>query len=241
MAQLFISDLHLHESRPDLTKAFMDFLANQAVDAEKLYILGDFFDVWLGDDHDTAFTRQIIDALAAFPVPIFLMHGNRDFLLGDRFCRATGAQLLDDPGIVDLYGRPALLMHGDSLCTRDEEYMAVRQVLRDEKFRQEFLQKPIEEREAFAAGVRDKSKAHTRETAADIMDVTPSEVVRVMDEYAVDLLIHGHTHRPDVHRVTLEGGAGGTRVVLGDWDTRGWVLRVTADDMQLNAFPITAA
>lgn len=238
MMQLFISDLHLHESRPDLTDAFLHFVESDAAHAEKLYILGDFFDVWLGDDHDTSFNRRIITALAKLPARKFLMHGNRDFLLGQDFCRAAGAELLTDPCVIDLYGRPALLMHGDSLCTRDEEYMAVRQVLRDEEFQREFLQKPIEERAAFAENARDKSKDHTRETAEDIMDVTPSEVVKALDHHQVDLLIHGHTHRPDVHEVSRGNGKIGTRIVLGDWDTHGWVLRVTPENMELEDFRI---
>lgn len=238
MTQLFISDLHLHESRPDLTEAFLHFIESDAVHAETLYILGDFFDVWLGDDHETPFNSRIITALAQLPARKFLMHGNRDFLLGDDFCLATGAALLTDPTVIDLYGRPALLMHGDSLCTRDEEYMAVRQVLRDETFQQEFLQKPIEERAAFAAEARDKSREHTRETAEDIMDVTPSEVIKALDHHGVDLLIHGHTHRPDVHDISRGNGESATRIVLGDWDTQGWVLRVTPEQMELENFSI---
>ncbi|MEX2488236.1 MAG: UDP-2,3-diacylglucosamine diphosphatase [Pseudomonadales bacterium] len=238
MTQLFISDLHLHESRPDLTHAFLHFLEHDAVQAETLYILGDFFDVWLGDDHDTRFNRQVMDALANLSVKKFLMHGNRDFLIGEEFCRATGAELLDDPCVVDLYGRPALLMHGDSLCTRDEEYMAVRQVLRDGNFQREFLQKSIDERAAFATDARGKSKEHTRDTADDIMDVTPSEVAKTMQHHQVDLLIHGHTHRPDVHKISLGDGTPATRIVLGDWDSRGWVLRVSPHELALEDFRI---
>lgn len=238
MTRLFISDLHLNESRPDLTDAFLVFLEKEAAYADQFYILGDFFDVWLGDDHDTPFTRRIIEALKAVPAEKFFMHGNRDFLVGPDFCNATGMNALPDPTVVDLYGRKTLLMHGDTLCTRDETYMAVRAVLRDEEFQKEFLQKPVEERAAFARDARDQSKAHTRETAADIMDVTPSEVVRVMESHGVDLLIHGHTHRPDVHSLQLHDDRPATRIVLGDWDESGWLLRVAPDGMNLESFPI---
>ena len=239
MSQLLISDLHLDPSRGHITEAFTHFLREKANDADALFILGDFFEVWLGDDHDTAFNREVIEALAALQIPGFLMHGNRDFLLGNAFCEATGMTLLPDPSVVDLAGRQVLLMHGDSLCTRDQEYMAVRQMLRDPAFQADFLAKSLPEREAFARGARAESQAHTRETAMDIMDVTPEEVVRVMADHGVDLLIHGHTHRPDVHEIDVDGRPA-RRMVLGDWDQLGWYIEADNGEFALRSFEIAS-
>jgi len=237
LKRLFISDLHLMESRPDVTAAFFRFLGEHAVDADELYILGDFFELWLGDDHETDFNRSIIDALGQLETPRFLMHGNRDFLMGDDFARAAGATLLPDPTVIDAGGKPVLLMHGDSMCTRDEAYMQARKMLRDPAFQQDFLSKSIAERAALAQGARNQSREHTRETADDIMDVTPAEVVREMEAHGVDLLIHGHTHRPYVHEFTL-GGRPARRIVLGDWDDKGWYLVLDDAGFELKSFRI---
>ncbi|HAK53376.1 MAG TPA: UDP-2,3-diacylglucosamine diphosphatase [Gammaproteobacteria bacterium] len=236
MSYIFISDLHLDETRPDITQAFLHFLENTAVNAERLYILGDFFEVWLGDDDNSPFNQSIISALASLPMPRFIMHGNRDFLIGQRFCEQTGFELLTDPTRLTFFDRPVLLMHGDSLCTRDEEYMKVRAMARYPDFKAELLSKSLEERAAIAASARTQSKDHTRETAMDIMDVTPSEVVKVMREQEVPLLIHGHTHRPQVHEVPE---ARGQRVVLGDWNTKGWYLEMDKSGFSLQSFPIS--
>ena len=238
MSQLLISDLHLEERREDLSGAFFAFLENRASTAEALYILGDFFEVWLGDDHETHFNREIIAELAALDIPKYLMHGNRDFLLGDDFCRAAGMILLPDPSVVEIYGRPVLLMHGDSLCTMDQQYMAVRKLLRDPAFQADFLSKSIEERDALARGARQQSQEHTRESPSDIMDVTPTEVGRVMSEHGVDLMIHGHTHRPAVHELDVDGRPS-QRIVLGDWDRLGWYLEMDGDDFKLESFEIS--
>lgn len=237
MSQLLISDLHLESPRADLTEAFSKFLQNRARKADALYILGDFFEVWLGDDHDTPFNREIVAELSKLEIPKFLMHGNRDFLMGDAFCHAAGMTLLPDPSVVELGGKRVLLMHGDSLCTADEEYMTVRSMLRDPAFQADFLSKSIKERDAFARGARQQSKAHTREAASDIMDVTPSEVVRVMSEHGVDLMIHGHTHRPKVHELEVNGKPA-RRIVLGDWGKLGWYLEVDDDSFDLCSFEI---
>ncbi len=237
MSYLFISDLHLDEGRRDITDSFLGFLADVVPSAEKLYILGDLFEVWLGDDHDTAFNNEIIAALAEVSVPKYIMHGNRDFLLGDAFCRQTGFELLPDPTVIQVAGQPVLLMHGDSLCTRDEEYMAVRKMLRNEDVQKDILSKSLEERAAMASGARNQSKEHNRETAADIMDVTPLEVERIMSENEVDLLVHGHTHRPAVHELQLSGTPA-RRIVLGDWDRLGWYLRLDGETEDLVSFEI---
>lgn len=234
MSHLFISDLHLDESRRDITDAYLHFLNDKAADAESLYILGDFFEVWLGDDHDTPFNRQVIDSLASLKIPTYVMHGNRDFLLGQDFCDAAGVELLPDPTTVTLYNRTFLLMHGDSLCTRDVEYMKAREMLRNPAVQQDLLGKSLPERAAIAEGARADSKKHTRETADDIMDVTPEEVTKFMQSFGVSKLIHGHTHRPYVHRIET-----GERIVLGDWDTKGWYLEVNAEGENLRAFDIS--
>lgn len=243
MSDIFISDLHLDENRPELTAGFLKFLSSGLQDASTLYILGDFFEVWLGDDHDTPFNQSIIQALRAVDLPIYIMHGNRDFLLGQTFCEAIGATLLADPSIIELDGKPVLLMHGDSLCTTDTEYMKVRAVLRNADFQQDFLTKSIPERQAFADQARGASRAHTQDTAADIMDVTPAEVIRAMQEAGVETLIHGHTHRPAEHIVRLNHDLGsdqtGKRLVLGDWGSHGWMIRAAEGELQLTSFPIS--
>lgn len=242
MTQMFISDLHLDESRPDTTNGFFDFMVEQAVLADTLYVLGDLFEVWLGDDHQSAFNNSVIEAFAVYTGELYFMHGNRDFLLGQAFCKATGGTLLPDPVVIDCHGRPALLMHGDSLCTDDVEYMAARKQLRDPAFQADLLSKSLLERAAFAASARKKSQQHNRETAMDIMDVNQQEVTRNMAEHGVDLLIHGHTHRPHIHNLGLEMSTsqarGGQRIVLGNWDQNGWVLQYDSDGYELKTFPL---
>ncbi len=235
MRQIFISDLHLDEARPDVTREFYSFLDTRCRDADQLYILGDFFEVWLGDDDCRAFNEQILSRLAACPAEKYIMHGNRDFLIGEVFCQKTKTTLLTDPTTVQLASGPALLMHGDSLCTRDTQYMKLRKNLRSLAFQEPFLEKSLAERATLAKQLRGESRAHTRETAADIMDVTPSEVVKVMSDTGVDILIHGHTHRPAVHKVRLEDRTG-HRYVLGDWHTSTRYLEVTDTQMALQVF-----
>jgi len=237
MSTLFISDLHLEDSRPDLSGAFTQFLETTAKGADALYILGDFFEVWLGDDHHTPFNQMIIDALSSYPAPLFIMHGNRDFLLGEAFCREIGATLLSDPTVINLAGENVLLMHGDSLCTQDLEYMQVRKMLRSEAFQNDFLSKRLDERNAFANAARNQSKEHTRESADDIMDVTLAEVEMIMKAHQVQTLVHGHTHRPAVHDLSLDGTPS-KRIVLGDWDTHGWYLESSENGLELHSFSI---
>jgi len=240
MTKLFISDLHLDRNRPDITRGFLDFMTIRAKDAEELYVLGDLFEVWLGDDDKSEFNQSVIDAFASYTGKLYFMHGNRDFLLGDEFCQSAGGQLLKDPTTIDCYGQPVLLMHGDSLCTDDSEYMQVRSKLRNAEFQQVLLGKTLAERAEIARGARRESVAHTRESASDIMDVNALEVMRIMQEYDVDLLIHGHTHRPKVHEIenTKNGLSHLTRIVLGDWDKLGWVLEVSPAARLLQSFPL---
>ena len=238
MSYLFISDLHLDESRSDITEGLKWFLKEHVPSAEKLFILGDLFEVWLGDDHETPFNSEVIRVLSEVEIPKYIMHGNRDFLLGQAFCDMTGLKLLPDPTIINFAGEPILLMHGDSLCTRDEEYIKVRQHLRRADVQIELLDKTLEDRAAIARSARKQSKDHTRETAADIMDVTKKEVENVMAESGVRLLIHGHTHRPAVHDLAL-GNSPSQRIVLGDWDKLGWYLRLEGKKRDLVSFEIS--
>lgn len=233
---LLISDLHLHEERPDITGAFLAFLAQHAKHAQALYILGDFFEVWIGDDAITPFQRSIAQALsdiAATGTRIYLMHGNRDFLIGEDFCELAGCQLLKDPSIVHLAGEPVLLMHGDSLCTSDRSYIRLRRVLRNPLILFVLRNLPLRTRQRLAGDLRQKSKSSTRMKASDITDVNPAEVDRVMAQHKVHTLIHGHTHRPAVHELADHK----QRIVLGDWDTQGWFIKATANTLRLQALP----
>jgi len=237
---LFISDLHLSEERPAITRAFFDFLERALPGADALYILGDFFDVWLGDDDDAPLSRQVIEKLAEITsagTPVYVMHGNRDFLLGDAFAADSGATLLADPTVIDLYGEKVLLMHGDSLCTDDEAYMAFRQQARSPHFQKDLLSRSLAERREIAAGLRQQSQAMNSLKAEDIMDVNPSEVIQCLNRHGVERLIHGHTHRPARHPVEL-GRNTGERIVLGDWHTHGWCLKVNKQTYDLDSFQI---
>lgn len=239
---LLISDLHLEEGRPDITRAFLDLLRGRARSAEALYILGDFFEVWIGDDAMSPFQASICQALRELSdsgTRIFLMHGNRDFMIGKRFCKAAGCTLLTDPSVVELNGEPVLLMHGDSLCTRDEGYIRMRRYLRNPVTLWILRHLPLRTRHKLARKLRNESRAQTRMKANDIVDVTPDEVPRVMQAFGVRTLVHGHTHRPAIHKLQL-GDHAGRRIVLGDWDRQGWALQVDEHGFSLAAFDLAA-
>jgi UDP-2,3-diacylglucosamine hydrolase len=241
MATLFISDLHLHESRPQITRAFFHFLHTQAKNAEKLYILGDFFDAWIGDDDDSPLNVEVAHELKKLNdsgTQIFLMHGNRDFLLGERFAQQAGAKTIAEYSKVDLYGQPTLLLHGDSLCTDDTEYMAFRQQVRSPLWQQQILAQPLAARRLLAAQLREKSQAMNSLKAEDIMDVNQAEVIRVMQDADVKRLIHGHTHRPARHALTINGETA-ERIVLGDWHDKGWAIYVDENKTELISWPLS--
>lgn len=232
---LFISDLHLDAARPAVTRAFAAFLLKHNC-CDALYILGDLFESWIGDDDDAALAQELRTLLQRFSAngpELYIMQGNRDFLLGDAFCTATGARLLPDPSVIDLYGTPTLLMHGDSLCTADHEYQRFRQQARDPQWQHEILQQPLHQRRELASQLRGMSKSANSNKAADIMDVTPGEVEDSLRHYAVRQMIHGHTHRPAYHEHTA-----GTRWVLGDWNLMGWMIEATQERLKLNHFDI---
>lgn len=232
MSTLFISDLHLHETRPQITRAFFQFLHTQAVSAEKIYILGDFFDAWIGDDDDAPLNIEVateLKKLSDLGTQIFFMHGNRDFLLGEKFAAQAGAKLIPEGTAIDLYGQPTLLLHGDDLCTGDKEYIAFRQQVRSPQWQAHVLAQPLAARRALAAQLREKSQAMNSLKAEDIMDVTEADVVRVMERATVKRLIHGHTHRPARHSLTIAGETA-ERIVLGDWHDKAWAI--VADEHQ---------
>ena len=236
---LFISDLHLDAGRPATTRQFIDFIEREGLAAERLFILGDLFEAWIGDDDDDPNLVPIVDALArlhAAGVPCAVMHGNRDFLLGEKFCAATGCRLLGDFEKLSLYGREVLLTHGDLLCTDDTRYMSLRATLRDPKWQQEFLAKPVAERRQIAADLRRMSASEIAAKPEDIMDVNQTTVAQTMRNFGVELLLHGHTHRPAVHRFTLDG-RDAARIVLGAWYDTGSVVRWDASGFRLEALP----
>lgn len=236
MSTLFISDLHLGVHNLPVVEGFCHWLKLQQ-SAQKLYILGDFFDAWIGDDEDHPLIERVCDALKQYSAttPTFLMKGNRDFLIGADFSRKTGVTLLDDIEIIDLYGEPTLLMHGDTLCTGDKEYMQFRAMVRDPQWQHQILSLPLGQRRQMAAELRAKSRSMNALKAEDILDVEPAEVIRVMNEYKVARLIHGHTHRPAVHDVKLNKGKG-QRWVLGDWQSTGWRIDADETGMELVEF-----
>jgi UDP-2,3-diacylglucosamine hydrolase len=228
MAVFFISDLHLCTSRSDINQVFFDFLRGPAREAESLYVLGDLFEYWAGDDDlGEPFNRSIASALAEYsqsgPLLRF-MHGNRDFLLGAEFARACGGRLIDDPHTLDLVGTPTLLMHGDTLCTDDLDYQKFRVQVRNPNWQKGFLALPLEQRKKQIEAVRQTSESEKTRKAPEIMDVNPRAVEATLREHGYPRLIHGHTHRParHVHRVD---GRSCERWVLADWYRAGSYLR----------------
>lgn len=229
---LFISDLHLCDSRPHITTAFIEFLEHTAVKAQALYILGDLFEYWAGDDTiEVGAQRASIDALRRLSknVPVFFMAGNRDFLIGDGFSKATGITIMPDPSLITLYGKPVLLSHGDALCTDDTAYQAFRTEVRSQTWQNQFLSQPLETRIAFIEQLRAKSEQEKSTKSMQIMDVNAAAVEHLLSQYDYPpLFIHGHTHRPNTHVYHLAGHVC-ERWVLGDWYEQGSYLMLTTD------------
>jgi UDP-2,3-diacylglucosamine hydrolase len=230
----FISDLHLSADRQDISECLFRFLKNEAVDADALYILGDLFEVWIGDDDISPFSESVASALKALStaVPVFFIHGNRDFAIRQAFAERAGMTILPEQYVIDLYGRPALLMHGDELCTRDIEYQKFRKKSRSWWWPRLMLMLPLKTRQKIAKNGRETSKNNQKQLTADIMDVTQSEVELAMQRHHVDLLIHGHTHRPAVHKFSLDDKKM-TRIVLGDWYDQGSILIASPENLAL--------
>ncbi len=219
MPTFFISDLHLDESRPEIVDVFERFLTGEARDADALYILGDLFESWIGDDDNSPLADRVARALRALRdsgVPIYFMRGNRDFVLGTTYADRAGMKILDDPTVIDLHGKPALLMHGDTLCTDDVDYQKFRRLMHNRLFQRIALAMPLSWRRAFAQRLRGQSQKRVSAKREEIMDVNQTAVEAAMRTHRVNLLIHGHTHRPATHRFDMDGQTA-ERIVLGDW------------------------
>lgn len=236
----FIADLHLTESRPDITDCFLSFLAQDATSAEVLYILGDLFETWVGDDDDSPYLETIAQALTKLSetgTKIYFIHGNRDFLLGNRFAKKANMTLLPEIDTIDLYEQRVVIMHGDTLCTRDVDYQAFRKKSRSWWWQAIIKSLPLFVRKKIAANYRKKSAAATSIKTQEIMDVTESEVVKCLEHFQSQLLIHGHTHRPAIHDL-IANNAKAQRIVLGDWYEQGAWLKVTPSSIELLNKPL---
>ncbi|MEO7728554.1 MAG: UDP-2,3-diacylglucosamine diphosphatase [Burkholderiales bacterium] len=230
MHSIFVSDLHLCPSRPAINQTFFDFIRGPAALAEALYILGDLFEYWAGDDDDDPFNASVLAALRVLSnsgIALYLMHGNRDFLIGERFAAACSAKILPDPTLIDLYGMRTLLMHGDTLCTEDTGYQEFRTKVRNSQYQKQFLARPLDARKAIIAGLRAENVEKKQSKSEAIMDVTPATVESVLREYVYPRMIHGHTHRPAQHRHIVDGHEC-ERWVLADWYARGSYLKCDA-------------
>ena len=239
MTTLFISDLHLEAGQPEIGEQFLNFLGGEAREAEALYILGDLFDVWLGDDDPNPYYAEMKTALRELVdagVPVSFMHGNRDFMIGEIFANETGVSILAEPVVVNLYGQDVLLCHGDALCTDDVHYQQVRAMTRNPEWQAMMSAKSIEERIAFATQARQESIARGESMNDEIMDVNQDAVVTLLNEHDVDTMLHGHTHRPAVHEIDL-GDRKATRIVLGDWYQQGSVVRWDENGPHLETMP----
>lgn len=233
----FISDLHLSADREDINQCLFEFLREQAPHADALYVLGDLFEVWIGDDDKNIFTSNIAAAfntLKKSGVPVYFIHGNRDFLIREQFAKQAGFKILPEQVVIDLYGEPTLIMHGDELCTMDIEYQAFRKKARSWWWPRIMLSLPLSTRRKLASKGRATSKQKQSKLSAEIMDVTSQEVITCMEKHAVKKLIHGHTHRPAIHSLEIHGQAA-QRIVLGDWYDQGSVLTVSKTGSELKS------
>jgi UDP-2,3-diacylglucosamine hydrolase len=237
----FIADLHLSNSRPDITACFLAFLKNSAIDAEKLYILGDLFESWIGDDDNSPWLLELYSAfnrLAESGTQLFFIHGNRDFLIGNKFAKLTNITLLPEVSLISLYDKLALIMHGDTLCTRDLAYQKFRNKSRTWWWQAMIKSLPLWLRKKIARNYRKQSASATAMKSQEIMDVTPSEVINCLQQHKCKLLIHGHTHRPKIHKLTINKQTA-KRIVLGDWYSQGSWLKVTPNSIELISQPLT--
>ena len=226
---LFISDLHLSAERPDIIQLFLRFLDEKQATTDSLYILGDFVEYWLGDDDEAKGLEPVISRLKTFSdngPSIYLMHGNRDFLMGEHFASRCGCQLINDPVKIKLHQQDILLMHGDTLCTDDTEYQMFRSMVRNSEWQKDFLSRPLQERRQMAQAMREKSRHETQQKAEEIMDVNQHAVEQSFIDYDIKMIIHGHTHRPGIHQLEINGSPA-TRIVLGDWYKKGSYLEFT--------------
>jgi UDP-2,3-diacylglucosamine hydrolase len=224
---LFISDLHLEADRPDIADQFLKFLETEALHADALYILGDLFESWVGDDDPNehyAWIKQGLRKLTKKNIPVYFMHGNRDFMIGNDFATETAISILPDPHVTNIHGQDVLLSHGDAYCTDDLEYQAVRKMTRDPQWQSVMLAKPLSERLAFAEQARAASVAHGKSIQPEISDVNAAAIETAFRQAGVNMMLHGHTHRPAIHELQVDGHAV-KRIVLGDWYEHGSVVR----------------
>ena len=236
MSALFVSDLHIDESRPHVLAGLQRLIETNAENVDALYILGDLVEVWVGDDDDGATARALRDTLAAAAerCAVHVMHGNRDFLIGERFAAETGTTLLDDPTVVEIDGASVLLAHGDAYCTGDTEYQRMRALFRSREWQAGVLADTLQGRRALAASLRTKSIAANENKAQNIMDVDAAAIDAAMRNAQAALMVHGHTHRPGIHRLA----DGRSRIVLGDWNRCGWKLLLRDGDAALSCFSL---
>lgn len=228
---LFISDLHLSPERPFIIELFNQFVNERAIHSDALYILGDFFEYWIGDDDPaTEFTSifSAFEALKQHQVPVYFMHGNRDFLVGNDFEKKTHCQIINDPSIIEINNHKIILLHGDSLCTKDIQYQNFKTLVRSDSWQHEFTSKTLLERKKIVEGLRQTSKEETSSKDENIMDAEQDAVDELMLEKQVQFMIHGHTHRPKTHYAMLNGTKT-TRIVLGDWYDHGSVLSIKTE------------
>ena len=239
MATLFISDLHLEPGRPEIGEQFLSFLEGPAREADALYILGDVFEAWIGDDDPSPYYAQMKTAIRAVTdsgVPVYFMHGNRDFMIGGAFAAEAGVTLLNDPHPLELHGESVLLSHGDALCTDDIEYQKVRAMTRNPDWQAMMMAKSVEERIAFAKQAREQSLARNESMTEEIADVNQAAVEQTIQESGVDVLLHGHTHRPAVHPFHVDERPV-HRIVLGDWYDQGSMVIWDEDGPRLEELP----
>ncbi|MCO7248402.1 UDP-2,3-diacylglucosamine diphosphatase [Pseudoalteromonas sp. Ps84H-4] len=238
----FIADLHLTENRPDITAAFFDFLDSKIInnDVDALYILGDFFEVWVGDDYQTDLSVSVATRLSQVSesgTKVFFIHGNRDFIMREGYAKSASMTLLPEQVVIDLYGTPTVILHGDEMCTQDVEYQKFRKKSRGWWWPKLMLAMPLWYRKKIARNAREKSKQSQAGKALEILDVTEDAVLAMFKKHQVKNMIHGHTHRPNVHYYNVNGETH-TRTVLGDWYEQGSYLRVTPDKQELIYTPL---
>ena len=233
---LFIADLHLCQEEPAITAGFLHFLANQALTCSELYILGDLFEAWIGDDDPSPLHQQVAQAIAALPIPVYFIHGNRDFLVGERFARQAGMQRLPEEVVLERFGQRLVIMHGDTLCTDDVGYLAFRKKVHTPWIQWLFLHLPLSLRLTIARKMRQGSQQANQHKAMAVMDVNQQAVIEVLQRHQATLLVHGHTHQPAIHSVP-EVSSSAQRAVLGAWHHEGWMIEWSEQGLSLSHFP----
>ncbi|MBT0724720.1 UDP-2,3-diacylglucosamine diphosphatase [Rosenbergiella sp. S61] len=233
---LFIADLHLCQEEPAITAGFLHFLSEQALDCSELYILGDLFEAWIGDDDPAPLHQQIAQAIAALPIPVYFIHGNRDFLVGEQFAHQAGMQRLPEEVVLERFGQRLVIMHGDTLCTDDVGYLKFRKKVHTPWIQWLFLRLPLALRLGIAAKMRQSSQHANQHKTMAVMDVNQHAVIEVLNRHQATLLVHGHTHQPAIHSVT-EVSPSAQRAVLGAWHHEGSMIEWTEKGLTLSHFP----